>query len=99
MFFYKRLVRSYAGLHGTSSPHDKVFACPRIASVIFGQPLATRPRICGPVRIRIIRATDIMDWVGQPIHRRPCRTRRIRTRPGFLAGNWARSLSQLRPFW
>jgi prepilin-type N-terminal cleavage/methylation domain-containing protein len=28
MFFYKRLVRSYAGLHGESSPQDKVFACP-----------------------------------------------------------------------
>ncbi|SPE60360.1 Type II secretory pathway pseudopilin PulG-like protein [Verrucomicrobia bacterium] len=26
--FYKRLVKSYLGLHGTSSPQDKVFACP-----------------------------------------------------------------------
>ncbi len=28
MYFYKPLVRSYAGLHGASSPQDKVFACP-----------------------------------------------------------------------
>lgn len=26
--FYKELVKSYVGLHGTSSPQDKVFACP-----------------------------------------------------------------------
>jgi hypothetical protein len=26
--FYKRLVRSYAGLSGPSSPQDKLFACP-----------------------------------------------------------------------
>jgi prepilin-type N-terminal cleavage/methylation domain-containing protein len=27
-FFYRRLVNSYVGLHGPSSPHDKLFACP-----------------------------------------------------------------------
>jgi prepilin-type N-terminal cleavage/methylation domain-containing protein len=27
-FFYKRLVKSYVGLKGASSPHDKAFACP-----------------------------------------------------------------------
>jgi prepilin-type N-terminal cleavage/methylation domain-containing protein len=27
-YFYKRLVRSYAGLTGASSPQDKLFACP-----------------------------------------------------------------------
>jgi len=26
--FYKRLVKDYVGLHGASSPQDKVFACP-----------------------------------------------------------------------
>src|ERR1039458_7523186 len=26
--FYKRLVKNYVGLHGASSPQDKVFACP-----------------------------------------------------------------------
>ena len=26
--FYKRLVKSYVGLHGASSPSDKLFACP-----------------------------------------------------------------------
>src|SRR5262249_43487409 len=26
--FYKRLMKSYVGLHGASSPQDKVFACP-----------------------------------------------------------------------
>ena len=26
--FYKRLVRNYVGLHGPSSPQDKLFACP-----------------------------------------------------------------------
>jgi prepilin-type N-terminal cleavage/methylation domain-containing protein len=26
--FYKRLVKSYAGLNGASSPQDKLFACP-----------------------------------------------------------------------
>jgi prepilin-type N-terminal cleavage/methylation domain-containing protein/prepilin-type processing-associated H-X9-DG protein len=28
MIFYKRLVKSYVGLHGASSPQDKLFACP-----------------------------------------------------------------------
>jgi len=27
-FFYKSLIKSYVGLHGASSPEDKVFACP-----------------------------------------------------------------------
>jgi prepilin-type N-terminal cleavage/methylation domain-containing protein/prepilin-type processing-associated H-X9-DG protein len=27
-FYYKRLVKSYVGLQGASSPQDKVFACP-----------------------------------------------------------------------
>ena len=27
-FFYKSLVKNYVGLHGASSPQDKVFACP-----------------------------------------------------------------------
>lgn len=27
-FFYKRLVKTYAGLQGASSPEDKLFACP-----------------------------------------------------------------------
>lgn len=26
--FYKQLVKGYLGLHGTSSPQDKIFACP-----------------------------------------------------------------------
>ena len=26
--FYKRLMKNYAGLHGASSPQDKLFACP-----------------------------------------------------------------------
>jgi prepilin-type N-terminal cleavage/methylation domain-containing protein len=26
--FYKRLIKSYVGLHGPSSPQDKLFACP-----------------------------------------------------------------------
>ena len=28
LIFYKRLMKSYVGLHGPSSPQDKVFACP-----------------------------------------------------------------------
>ena len=28
LIFYKRLMKSYVGLHGASSPQDKVFTCP-----------------------------------------------------------------------